>query len=93
MSSLNYSSLANEEEVCFTEKESFRMKKEEEEAVIVKEEKEPFREEEDAILINVKEEDVLRVKKEETEDPIDTSEYCLKNRDTNYAVVELMWGF
>uniref|UniRef100_A0AAZ3PJQ4 C2H2-type domain-containing protein n=1 Tax=Oncorhynchus tshawytscha TaxID=74940 RepID=A0AAZ3PJQ4_ONCTS len=74
MSSLNYSSLANEEEVCFTEKESFRMKKEEEEAVIVKEEKEPFREEEDAVLIKVKEEDVLGVKKEETEDPIDTRE-------------------
>uniref|UniRef100_A0A8C7VWD7 C2H2-type domain-containing protein n=1 Tax=Oncorhynchus mykiss TaxID=8022 RepID=A0A8C7VWD7_ONCMY len=71
MSSLNYSSLANEAEVCCTEKESFRIKKEEKEAVIVKE---PFREEEDAILINVKEEDVLRVKKEETEDPIDTRE-------------------
>lgn len=68
------------------------MKKEEEEAVIVKEEKEPFRGEEDAISINVKEEDVLRVK-EETEYQINTSEYCLKNRDTNYAVVELMWGF
>ncbi|XP_064818205.1 zinc finger protein 502-like [Oncorhynchus masou masou] len=74
MSSLNYSSLANEAEVCCTDKESFRMKKEEEEAVIVKEENEPFRVEDDAILINVKEEDVLRVKKEETEDPIDTRE-------------------
>uniref|UniRef100_A0A8C7KSJ6 C2H2-type domain-containing protein n=1 Tax=Oncorhynchus kisutch TaxID=8019 RepID=A0A8C7KSJ6_ONCKI len=74
MSSLNYSSLANEEEVCFTEKEYLRVKKEEEEAVIVKEENERFREEEDAILINVKEEDVLRVKKEETEVPIDTRE-------------------
>jgi hypothetical protein len=40
MSSLNYSSLANEEGVGCLEKESFRMKKEEEAAVIVKEEKE-----------------------------------------------------
>ncbi|XP_064870687.1 zinc finger and SCAN domain-containing protein 21-like isoform X2 [Oncorhynchus nerka] len=76
MSSLNYSSLANEEGVCCLEKESFRMKKEEEEAVIVKEEKEPFREEDDAISIKVKEEDVLGVrgKEEETEYQINTRE-------------------
>ena len=78
MSSLNYSSLANEEGVCCLEKESFRMKKEEEEAVIVKEEKEPFREEDDAISTKVKEEDVLGVKEEETEYQINTSEYCLQ---------------
>ncbi|KAM9492347.1 uncharacterized protein ACWYII_004237 isoform 4-T4 [Salvelinus alpinus] len=74
MSTPNYSSLANEEGVCCMEKESFRMKKEEEEAVIVIEEKEPFREEEDAISVKVKEEDVLGVKEEETEDPINTRE-------------------
>ncbi|XP_064815951.1 uncharacterized protein LOC135532300 isoform X2 [Oncorhynchus masou masou] len=74
MSSLNCSSLANEEEVCCLEKESFRMKKEEEEAVIVKEENEPFREEEDAVSIKVKKEDVLGVKEEETEDLINTRE-------------------
>uniref|UniRef100_A0A8K9XMU4 C2H2-type domain-containing protein n=1 Tax=Oncorhynchus mykiss TaxID=8022 RepID=A0A8K9XMU4_ONCMY len=73
MSSLNYSSLTNEEGVCCMEKESFRMKKEEE-AVIVKEEKEPFREEDDAISIKVKEEDVLGVKEEETEYEINTRE-------------------
>ncbi|XP_055769498.1 zinc finger protein 239-like, partial [Salvelinus fontinalis] len=74
MSTPNYSSLANEEGVCCMEKESFRMKKEEEEAVIVIEEKEPFREEEDAISVKVKEEDVLGVKEEETEYPINTRE-------------------
>ncbi|XP_036828451.1 uncharacterized protein LOC118947619 isoform X2 [Oncorhynchus mykiss] len=74
MSSLNYSSLTNEEGVCCMEKESFRIKKEEEEAVIVKEEKEPFREEDDAFSIKVKEEDVLGVKEEETEYQINTRE-------------------
>ncbi|XP_070965530.1 zinc finger protein interacting with ribonucleoprotein K-like [Oncorhynchus clarkii lewisi] len=73
MSSLKYSSLANEEGVCCLQKESFRMKKEEEEAVIVKEEKEPFREEDDAIS-KVKKEDVLAVKEEETEYQINTRE-------------------
>ncbi|XP_070999832.1 uncharacterized protein [Oncorhynchus clarkii lewisi] len=54
------------------EEEPSRMKKEEEEAVIVKEEKEPFREEEDAVSIKLKEEDILGVKEEETEDQINT---------------------
>ena len=93
MSSLNYSSPAKEDAVCCMEKEALGLNivVKEEEDVIEETEEEPFREEEDAISIKVKEEDVLGVKEEETEDPIITSEYFLKSRGTNYAVVEL-WG-
>ena len=72
------------------EKEPFRM---EEEAVIGKEEKASSSSLKGSISVKVKEEDVLGVKEEETEYQINTSEYCLKNRGTNYAVVELMCGF
>ncbi|XP_036828446.1 zinc finger protein 239 isoform X2 [Oncorhynchus mykiss] len=58
MSSLNYSSLANEEEVCSMEKEALAMnivvKEEEEEDITVKGEEEPFRmkkEEEEAVIV------------------------------------------
>ena len=83
--------------------------KDEEENITVKGEKQPFRMEEEAVIgkeekayssslkgsisVKVKEEDVLGVKEEETEYQINSSEYCLKNRGTNYAVVELMCGF
>ncbi|XP_055772135.1 cilia- and flagella-associated protein 251-like, partial [Salvelinus fontinalis] len=69
MSSLNYSSPAKEEEVCWTEKEALALNivvKEEEEGITVKGEKEPFRmkkEEEEAVI--VKEEEAVIVKEEE----------------------------
>ncbi|XP_031672199.1 zinc finger protein 287-like isoform X2 [Oncorhynchus kisutch] len=73
MSSLNYSSLAKEEEVYWTEKEALGLNivVEDEDDVIEETEEEPFREEDDAISIKVKEEDVLGVK-EETEYQINT---------------------
>ncbi|KAM9492322.1 uncharacterized protein ACWYII_004224 isoform 6-T6 [Salvelinus alpinus] len=77
MSSLNYSSPAKEEEVCWTEKEALALNivvKEEEEGITVKGEKEPFRmkkEEEEAVIVKkeeaviVKEEEAVIVKEEE----------------------------
>ncbi|XP_055770469.1 golgin subfamily A member 6-like protein 26 isoform X2 [Salvelinus fontinalis] len=69
MSSLNYSSPAKEEEVCWTEKEALALNivvKEEEEGITVKGEKEPFRmkKEEEEVVI-VKEEEAVIVKEEE----------------------------
>ncbi|XP_031672399.1 cilia- and flagella-associated protein 251-like [Oncorhynchus kisutch] len=68
MSSLNYSSPAKEEDVCCLQKEALALNMEEEEEDTVKGEKEPFREEEDAVSVKVKEEDILGVKEEETEE-------------------------
>ncbi|XP_042171176.1 uncharacterized protein LOC112257048 isoform X2 [Oncorhynchus tshawytscha] len=75
MSSLNYSSLAKEEEVCCMENEALGLNivVEDEDDVIEETEEEPFREEEDAVSIKVKEEDVLGVKEGETEYQINTS--------------------
>ncbi|XP_064816234.1 uncharacterized protein LOC135532682 isoform X2 [Oncorhynchus masou masou] len=75
MSSLNYSSLAKEEEACCTENEALGLNivVEDQDDVIEETEEEPFREEEDAVSIKVKEEDVLRVKEGETEYQITTS--------------------
>ncbi|KAM9492451.1 piggyBac transposable element-derived protein 4-like isoform 1-T2 [Salvelinus alpinus] len=74
MSSLNYSSPAKEEEVCCMQKKALGLKNvvEEGEDVIEEREEEPFREEEDAISVEVKKEDVLGVKEEETEYQINT---------------------
>jgi hypothetical protein len=76
MSSLNYSSPAKEE-VCCMQNEALGLN------IVVKEEddvieEEHFREEEDALAEEVKKEDVLRVKEEETAYLINTSEYCLQ---------------
>ncbi|XP_071210979.1 piggyBac transposable element-derived protein 4-like isoform X1 [Salvelinus alpinus] len=73
MSSLNYSPLAKEEEVYWTEKEALGLnivvKEEEEEGVTVKEEKSPFGEEEgmEAVTVEEEEEEAFRMKKEEEE--------------------------
>ncbi|KAM9492782.1 uncharacterized protein ACWYII_004494 [Salvelinus alpinus] len=76
MSSLNYSSPVKEEEVCCMQNEGLRLNivVKEEEDVIEETEEEPFREEEDAISVEVKKEDVLGVKVEETEYQINTRE-------------------
>uniref|UniRef100_UPI001EAF8310 zinc finger and SCAN domain-containing protein 31-like n=1 Tax=Oncorhynchus gorbuscha TaxID=8017 RepID=UPI001EAF8310 len=76
MSSLNYYSPAKEEEVCCPEKEALGLNivVKEEDYVIEETEEEHFREEEDAVAVEVKKEDVLRVKEEETEYQINTRE-------------------
>ncbi|XP_052359697.1 zinc finger protein 189-like [Oncorhynchus keta] len=76
MSSLNYYSPAKEEEVCWTEKEALGLNiiVKEEDDVIEETEEEHFREEEDAVAVEVKKEDVLGVKEEETEYQINTRE-------------------
>ncbi|XP_055767803.1 piggyBac transposable element-derived protein 4-like isoform X2 [Salvelinus fontinalis] len=75
MSSLNYSSPAKEEEVCCMQKKALGLNNvvEEGEDVIEEREEEPFREEDDAISVEVKKEDVLGVKEEETEYQINTN--------------------
>ena len=147
MSSLNYSLPAEEETVCWTEKEALIKEEEEEkdvtiqkqvegEAVTVKEEEEDsFRvKEEEGVTVKDEEDSVFEMKaegeitvtseEEEEEETgylvpisqtqfkassgskdelshkmvlrnrslINTSKYCLKNRGTNSAVVELMFG-
>ncbi|XP_071000969.1 zinc finger protein 3-like [Oncorhynchus clarkii lewisi] len=74
MSSLNYSLPAEEEAVCWTEKDALVKEEEEEEAVTVKEEEKDVsvKEEEDAF--RVKEEEDVTVKEEEEEKEEDVGE-------------------